>query len=232
MGQATSLELTGILLHVCAAGIIQELETKAAGENWLCVRLGMGGRAGRASSFHLLPACCTATPKHQSLHHAHVDNIHIQFAWPHHAPCHHAAPQLHARSPNASLLPLVLRRHYLFGTDCYTQALLHMRKDCRAMGEEERARLAFSMTRCFLIRASGVKPPDKCPDSVSVAKCTEGMHDRAFNAYTQFYTNIHTVSSTCFLMSILAVHVQLPVTRQSCAGAHFEHVYKKSQYNS
>lgn len=64
-------------------------------------------------------------------------------------------------------------------------------QECKSLGEDERARLALALARCFLLRSSGVVPPPACPPSRSVKECTAGLDDRAFHTYTQFYTNIH-----------------------------------------
>ncbi|KAL6763754.1 hypothetical protein V8C86DRAFT_196552 [Haematococcus lacustris] len=82
---------------------------------------------------------------------------------------------------------------FLFNTDCYTQALRTLNERCQSMGEEHRARLALAMARCFLQRSTGETAPPHCPASLSVPQCTRHLSERAFNVYTQFYANIHSV---------------------------------------
>jgi hypothetical protein len=81
----------------------------------------------------------------------------------------------------------------LLGTDCYSQAVRELKRDCRSLGEEDRARLAYNMARCFLARSTNIPPPAPCPNGRKATSCTRSLGDRELAVYLQFYTNVHSV---------------------------------------
>lgn len=85
------------------------------------------------------------------------------------------------------------RAHALqvFGSDCYTQSLVQINRDCRSMTDEQRYKLAHAMNRCFL--ASSGHKGYTCTPAMSARECSGGMDDRAFMTYNSFFTNIHSI---------------------------------------
>lgn len=83
----------------------------------------------------------------------------------------------------------------LFGTNCYGQAIRRLNTDCRHMTDEQRQRLSFDLARCFLSQSTTASEtlPRPCPTQGSITKCVEGLNEKAFSVYTQFFINVHSV---------------------------------------
>lgn len=79
----------------------------------------------------------------------------------------------------------------IFGTDCYTQSVAQLDKECRRMTTEERHRLAATMANCFMSQ-SGHKVKS-CDPQVPLQECTADMSEKTFAAYTEFFANIHSI---------------------------------------
>lgn len=71
-------------------------------------------------------------------------------------------------------------------TTCLIEAALAIPDKCRNMGEDERAKIAVSMTNCHLQRSGMRTFP--CEPRDSVERCTRNMDQTAFNTYTLFFT--------------------------------------------
>eukprot|EP00798_Chlamydomonas_sp_ICE-L_P004454 gene4454-14606_t len=80
---------------------------------------------------------------------------------------------------------------WLFGGDCYSQALAEFDGDCRSLSDDGRTRLSVKMSNCFL-KASEAETY-RCTSRMSIKECTSEMDDRAFALYSQFFTNIHSI---------------------------------------
>jgi hypothetical protein len=83
---------------------------------------------------------------------------------------------------------------WIFGTDCYTQAVIKIKRDCHHLDAAARQQLAFDSTVCFL-REHGIKLP-KCARHVShdsLADCVSEISQEAQyrDIYLDFYTNIY-----------------------------------------
>eukprot|EP00198_Chlamydomonas_reinhardtii_P006100 XP_001695436.1 predicted protein [Chlamydomonas reinhardtii] len=79
----------------------------------------------------------------------------------------------------------------LFGTDCYSQALLTIGRECNRMTTDDKYKLAHAMNLCFL-RANG-HSGYKCSRAMSARQCSENLDERAFSSYNQFFSNIHSL---------------------------------------
>jgi hypothetical protein len=83
---------------------------------------------------------------------------------------------------------------WVFNTDCYTQAVLKIKKDCHHLDTAARQQLAFDSTVCFM-REHRFKLP-KCARQVApnlLLDCINEINKEAQsrNIYVEFYSNIH-----------------------------------------
>lgn len=78
---------------------------------------------------------------------------------------------------------------------CWKKAISELQTGCKSLSEEIQNDLALKFTDCFL-QMSGYEPV-KCESPKSF--CAKKLSDRAFNAYTEFYT--HTQSICYFLQN-------------------------------
>lgn len=79
---------------------------------------------------------------------------------------------------------------------CWINAVESLHIGCKELNDETQARLGLSFTNCFLEKMGSNTYP--CPAESTIQECVSQMDDRAFNAYTQFFT--HT-QSVCFFLS-------------------------------
>eukprot|EP00955_Chlamydomonas_euryale_P002038 22707-Chlamydomonas_euryale.AAC.8 len=79
----------------------------------------------------------------------------------------------------------------VLGSDCYSQALRRLGRDCRSLADADRAALALHMLNCFLTDTSGRKVV--CKRNERARDCTRRMDADTFGSYTVFYTNVHTL---------------------------------------
>ena len=84
----------------------------------------------------------------------------------------------------------------LYGV-CWINALDALHHGCKHLDDEMQSRLGLAFANCFLEKTGGKTV--HCPPSQAVAACASEMDDRAFNAYTHFFT--HTQSICFFLAS-------------------------------
>lgn len=81
---------------------------------------------------------------------------------------------------------------------CWKASLEHLNEGCRYLSEDTQSDIALHITNCFL-EMSGHETYncelDKKPNLRGI--CINGMTDRAFNVYTEFYT--HTQNICWFL---------------------------------
>lgn len=80
---------------------------------------------------------------------------------------------------------------WLLGTDCWSQALLRIEKDCRSMSEGERTRLTIYMLNC-LLKQTHLKPV-QCTQSMSNQDCVRQLDSASFGSFTVLLSNIHTI---------------------------------------
>ena len=79
--------------------------------------------------------------------------------------------------------------------NCWTNAIQSLHTNCKDLNDEVQSRLALNFANCFLKRSGRESYP--CDDNRKVEDCLKDFTDRAFNAYTQFFT--HT-QSVCFYL--------------------------------
>lgn len=82
---------------------------------------------------------------------------------------------------------------WLFGTNCYSKAVLSLSNECRQLSQEEQSRLALDLASCFL--ANSGKGSISCPGRQDVRSCTAKMDHQAFNTYQQFFLNVYRLDS-------------------------------------
>lgn len=68
---------------------------------------------------------------------------------------------------------------------CLVGVVRHVPATCSGMDEAERVRLAVNLANCHLERAG--RQTYRCEPGDDIVRCTRGMTDAAFNAYTTFY---------------------------------------------
>nr|CAD7449054.1 unnamed protein product [Timema bartmani] len=86
-----------------------------------------------------------------------------------------------------------------FGS-CWENAVLYLKEGCGGLTEQLQSDIALQFTDCFLIM-SGMQPY-RCEKLGSNREfCLRNMSDKAFQAYTQFYT--HTQNICFFLQNIM-----------------------------
>ena len=79
-----------------------------------------------------------------------------------------------------------------FGS-CWKNAINDLQLGCKHLSEEIQNDLALKFTDCFL-QMSGYEPLN-CKEPINI--CPQKLSDRAFNAYTEFYTHTHSI---CFFL--------------------------------
>lgn len=79
---------------------------------------------------------------------------------------------------------------------CWLNAIESLHTGCRELDDETQARLGLAFANCFLEKIGQKTYP--CPPESSIMQCASNMDDRAYQAYTQFFT--HT-QSVCFFLA-------------------------------
>uniref|UniRef100_A0A336MZ24 CSON008762 protein n=1 Tax=Culicoides sonorensis TaxID=179676 RepID=A0A336MZ24_CULSO len=74
-------------------------------------------------------------------------------------------------------------------SDCWTNAIKHLKNGCRVLTDSIQSDLALHFTNCFL-EMSGQEPLDCVNERTDALKrlCLKEMPDRAYSAYTEFFT--------------------------------------------
>lgn len=74
-------------------------------------------------------------------------------------------------------------------SDCWTNAIKHLKNGCRVLTDSIQSDLALHFTNCFL-EMSGQDPLDCVNERTTALKrlCMKEMPDRAYSAYTEFFT--------------------------------------------
>lgn len=74
-------------------------------------------------------------------------------------------------------------------SDCWTNAIKHLKNGCRVLTDSIQSDLALHFTNCFL-EMSGQEPLDCVNERTTALKrlCMKDVPDRAYNAYTEFFT--------------------------------------------
>lgn len=100
---------------------------------------------------------------------------------------------------------------------CWLNALDSLHVACKQLNDETQARLGLAFANCFLEKIGGRTYP--CPPELQIKQCTKNMDDRAFQAYTQFFT--HT-QSICFFLAnqIWQSRNERTISRLSSASYH------------
>lgn len=105
---------------------------------------------------------------------------------------------------------------HILGLDCYTKAIMELTNECNSMTSDQRCWLAVKFTSCFLI-SSGLQPL-RCENTRSIGRCTESMDVKTFNAYSQFYTNVHRYAKQ------IADSIYMSIGILACRAALLLHV--------
>ncbi|KAK9819973.1 hypothetical protein WJX72_004679 [[Myrmecia] bisecta] len=79
----------------------------------------------------------------------------------------------------------------LFNTDCYSDALASLGTDCKGLGHDQKNRLAVALANCQLSRLGA--PTYRCSDSMSLKDCVEGMDDKAYHTFSEFFAHIDSM---------------------------------------
>lgn len=74
-------------------------------------------------------------------------------------------------------------------SDCWTNAIIHLKNGCRVLTDSIQSDLALHFTNCFL-EMSGQDPLDCLTERTVGLKrlCMKDMSDRAYTAYTEFFS--------------------------------------------
>jgi len=75
--------------------------------------------------------------------------------------------------------------------DCWKRALEHLEQGCKALSDDRQSRLALSFANCFLTVSGQQTYP--CSDDTPVAECLKGIDNKAFAAFSQFFTHTHNM---------------------------------------
>ena len=79
---------------------------------------------------------------------------------------------------------------------CWINAVEGLHVGCKQLDDESQARLGLSFANCFLEKIGSKTYP--CSADLTIKECVSSMDDRAYTAFTQFFT--HT-QSVCFFLS-------------------------------
>lgn len=79
----------------------------------------------------------------------------------------------------------------LLGTNCYSKALIELRRDCRSLEQEEKSRLAVKLTNCQL--ATQGQETYHCSSADSLRACVERLPDKVNYLYIEFLTHIDSM---------------------------------------
>ncbi|XP_070559670.1 uncharacterized protein [Ptychodera flava] len=79
---------------------------------------------------------------------------------------------------------------------CWTNALTRIQDGCRRLTEDEQSRLALAFTNCHL-QKMGIDENYECTYEQRFSDCVTGISERAYIAYTEFYTHTQNI---CFFL--------------------------------
>jgi hypothetical protein len=100
---------------------------------------------------------------------------------------------------------------------CWKSSVVFLHEGCKRLTENTQIEIALKFTDCFL-KMSGHEPYE-CEKHPKRGSCIKNMSDRAFNAYTEFYT--HTYNICFFLQSqIWLEETERTIDRLSRSSAH------------
>lgn len=120
----------------------------------------------------------------------------------------------------------VLKSEAPFYGVCWLNALDSLHVACKQLDDDTQARLGLAFANCFLEKIGGRTYP--CSAGLQMQECTKNMDDRAFQAYTQFFT--HT-QSICFFLSnqLWQARAEKTISRLSSASSHVAQRLEKLQ---
>lgn len=100
---------------------------------------------------------------------------------------------------------------------CWKSSVVFLHEGCRRLTEDAQIDIALRFTDCFL-KMSGHKPYE-CEKHSVREYCIKSMSDRAFNAFTEFYTHVYNI---CFFLQSQIWHEETEKTidRLSASSAH------------
>jgi len=79
----------------------------------------------------------------------------------------------------------------MFGTDCWSQALGVVERQCKRLSSEQQARLAVALFNCHMRQAGRFTV--KCPAESSIKDCTGHMDDKDFIIYSNFVQHVESM---------------------------------------
>jgi hypothetical protein len=100
---------------------------------------------------------------------------------------------------------------------CWKSSVVFLHEGCRRLTENAQIDIALRFTDCFL-KMSGHKIYE-CEKHSVREDCIKNMSDRAFNAFTEFYTHVYNI---CFFLQSQIWHEETEKTidRLSTSSAH------------
>ena len=79
----------------------------------------------------------------------------------------------------------------MWGRNCFSQALRQFDSQCQDLGPAQKARLAFSLTRCqLLIQGEQDEPRLHCKPSIILKTCLNGLSSREHSIYVELLSSI------------------------------------------
>ncbi len=76
----------------------------------------------------------------------------------------------------------------LLGSNCYSRSVSRLNRDCNAMDQEHKSRLALHLVNCQMALHGSTQYA--CGDRQPLKECTEGMPDRVWTMYVEFLTHV------------------------------------------
>ena len=100
---------------------------------------------------------------------------------------------------------------------CWKSAVVSLHEGCRRLTENAQTDVALKFTDCFL-KMSGHESYE-CENYPVRADCIKNMPDRAFNAFTEFYTHVYNI---CFFLQSQIWHeeTERTIDRLFASSAH------------
>lgn len=78
----------------------------------------------------------------------------------------------------------------IMGKNCFSTAVAELTADCRRMEQEQKTRLALSMTNCQLaVQGSDTYP---CSRRQPLRECIKDLSERAHSLFVEFLTHADT----------------------------------------
>jgi hypothetical protein len=100
---------------------------------------------------------------------------------------------------------------------CWKSSVISLHDGCRHLTEDAQTDVALKFTDCFL-KMSGHESYE-CENHPVRGDCIKNMPDRAFNAFTEFYTHVYNI---CFFLQSQIWHeeTERTIDRLSTSSAH------------